>query len=57
MMIEFFKKLRFYNHGTPTDGHLHVVYFGDHLRNDVQISKTYLYVYYYNRNMLTTTDF
>jgi len=42
MMINFFKKLRFDNHGTSTDGHLHVVYFGDHLRNDVQISKTFL---------------
>jgi hypothetical protein len=39
MLVDFFNKEKQSNNGGK-DG-LKVVYFGDHLRNDVQISKTY----------------
>ena len=37
MLVDFFHKLR-----KSGEGELKVVYFGDHLRNDVQISKTFM---------------
>ena len=41
MLVDCFMKYRDIHHG-KTEGPLSVIYFGDHLRNDVQISKTFM---------------
>ncbi len=51
-LIEFFSQVK-KGHNGKVDEPLQVVYFGDHLRNDVQISKTYLR---FDQTCLLSTD-